>query len=147
MNDRFKFRAYDKKNNILVYCWGEATEEQRRLYETIYGKDETYNCWQCCQLDCLDDYGDDFIIEQCTGLKDKNGRLIYENDIVRVDGYDTDLSVMVDGYGCWCICPKGNPIKGSVEWNDVVKECFYDDDNISVEVIGNIHENPELLEG
>lgn len=71
------------------------------------------------------------IWEQSTGLKDKNGKEIYEGDIVkRVE----------DG---------GFDIVGVVEWSEKaarfwVKRYYYPNGK-KWEVIGNIHENPELL--
>lgn len=82
---------------------------------------------------------------QCTGLRDKNGRLIFEGDIVQLKnnlaGYmDNDYEyakiVWKDIYAAWVI--------RSGEWRD--DELFADFCR-EYEVIGNIHDNPELMAG
>lgn len=82
------------------------------------------------------------IIEQYTGLKDKNGKKIYEGDIVFFFTEHFDKATGgFDGED------EHNAI---VEWFDngfaFMDKVPYDP-NIECEVIGNIHENPELLGG
>lgn len=83
-------------------------------------------------------------VGQYTGLTDKNGKKIFAGDIVKTKeygrdcgnglncaGYDTFL-VKFDG-GHYCLTNKNR--------------VFYLTSNSKVEVIGNIHDNPELLDG
>ena len=104
---------------------------------------------------------------QCTGLKDKNGKLIWENDIVELFGHRGVIKYECGGFGigyrknidweeiqanimrvtgCENIlyaCENDNYISlWEIYWN------FNDEeDSVStVEVIGNIFDNPELLE-
>lgn len=79
-----------------------------------------------------------------TGLTDEKGRKIFEGDIVAfLDTYSTD-SGMAEGYCTGC-----------VKWDDD-ELCFYVTNRLSAEswevlneckVIGNMFDNPELLEG
>lgn len=78
--------------------------------------------------------------EQCTGLKDKEGRLIYEGNIIRHDTAAGPKSwPVVFKNGCFVL-----PYESGAAWlGKVIEHCPYDS---GVVVVGNIHENPEMLE-
>ena len=117
-----KFRAWYKPEKKMIYNIQNEFEERIEL-----------------GMDCFSDYlkNDDFIVEQYTGLKDKNGKMIYEGDIVKMPD--------------WAVEPKYKKVsfvKLSCGFEPFVNGCFecVSPDSEEVEVIGNIHENPELLE-
>lgn len=97
-----------------------------------------------------DDFDEGYIIvEQYTGLKDKNGKEIYEGDIVDAI-FPTKLRG-VEEHQIW-VCRFGIKRAGFVlnrETNARIFSLTFGEinaKNIAVEVIGNIHENDDLLE-
>ena len=120
MQDRFKFRAWDKIqkmyiNNVQV---GLSSYDHTSGHTEYLGFDDILNSKR-------------YEVEQCTGLKDKNGKLIYEGDIVN-DG--EQYAKVIFDKSCFCYDD------GSGWYEDLAFS------HTRCEVIGNIHENLELLE-
>ena len=107
MQDRFKFRAWDSIAKEYIF-------DSYALYELF-----------------VNDIDNSYQVEQCSGLKDKNGKLIYEGDIVT--GFFNNNKVIWDK-GSFCVDD------GSGVFDELTRS------NEESTIIGNIHENPELLE-
>ena len=81
--------------------------------------------------------------EAYTGLKDKNGKEIYEGDIVDTGEEYGKYKVVFSEFWCGFSFEGGKGRKT----RDGTEHPRFSQDWDSVEVIGNIHENPELLGG
>ena len=123
-----KFRAWDVVDKVM--------KDSFTLCNLIGGYDCGYRVDKDLPfIDEEDENNPDTIIMQYTGLKDKDGREVYEGDVVRykdryVDGF-RDAEVAFDECG-WRLD------------GDLMSDWRYG--SSSFEVIGNIYENPELLE-
>ena len=109
-----KFRAWDKKQNKMRQDFN-LSWSGKILFEDSIGSDE-------------------FEIMQYTGLKDKNGKEIYEGDIVRISDNHTEVINWI-GDGDWM--GEKQPLVGFIHNASIYKK--------PIEVIGNLYENANLL--
>lgn len=143
---QIKFRAWDKKDKKYLYSDKQefiCTTHSNGLGVTIpFDIDEKYGP----DVDGIDWADADLLmgryeLEQFTGLYDKNGKEIYENDILEFEG-KTLVVIWVEDW-CQFTMQRVEDYKSNAEdW------CHYDlfkSLSDKYEVIGNIHENKELL--
>ena len=134
----FKFRAWDKENKKMILPVKPAVA-------TEFYPDGSWNIINWATHE--DDEGtivksDNGEIMQFTGLQDKNGVDIYEGDIIRCSSMTNPGEVKWDNDGYWKVQGTGGynflgfTMIGTV--NSIDGETY--------EVIGNVYENPELLE-
>ena len=128
MEDRYLFKAKDC-NSIWRAGLLIGLQEGRCAIEEKDGSKWACNSKTICQ---------------CTGLKDKNGKLIWENDIcIRIvlptKRIKTNFKIAYVPYKC---CISAIDLDGS----NITFLSDYINNQYEVEVIGNIFDNKELLE-
>jgi hypothetical protein len=126
MNRQLKFRILDKLNRneeLLINNLGK-----------IFVIDQ--GCGQANEADDQENY----VIWQYTGLKDKNGKEIYEGDICNAGMVTGPIDFIIGGFSL-----ASNPLIEFLPKDACIFSPDYDPSWIDVEVIGNIFENPELL--
>ena len=140
MNDRYLFRGKRLNNERWVYggyyCWNDAAYIiQKDVWDTIN------NFADMIEIDPS-------TLGQCTGLQDKNGKSIFEGDIIKFDKsqgaviwgnencFNKDMANHSDG---WLINWQG---KDNCNRMDLGFWAYRG----GMEVIGNVHDSPELLE-
>lgn len=128
MEDRYLFRAKRLDNGEWVegyLSYPFCTKKGNESYY-FYAKDSLGFFCRCVV--------DASTICQCTGLKDKNGNLIWENDIVKINNSKANTVVAFRDFEIICTIPNEKYYKHRLEYDT------------EYEVIGNIFDNPELLE-
>ena len=122
VDSRFNFRVWKGKENRMVY---NVTYLNPLLLDPNIDPENKHN-----------------ILMQCTGMKDKNGKLIYEGDIIQIpDDYDT--------YGMFAgekreIYFNEGGFRLKPKWDKNSRGNWLEDTE-DFEIIGNIYENPTLI--
>jgi len=121
-----KFRAWSKVEQKMKYYDRDCSSPNMTLNGVLidsYGSNVSYQ----------------YEIEQFTGLCDKNGKEIYEGD--KYKDAEGIVSKVEWGLGEWSLFPidKKAPIR-SLYWRNICEKT-------QGEIIGNRHQNPELLKG
>jgi len=132
-----KFRALTKANNVMVF--GDLIVCPNGEHRIIWFEEKD-------GLPLAEDYNDfneavqSRTIGQFTGSLDKNGIEIYEGDkcYFEIKGLGAENSECYFAHGCFFL-----KVKGQEEPFPLFNYEYRDD--IIIEIIGNIHENPELL--
>jgi len=133
-----KFRAWSEKDERMYYDIEEISFDTEIGIVVGYS-DRAENYFPPSGYGPITSYVQNVILLQYTGLKDKNGEEIYEGDIIHIldpnaisQGWDIDVR-WSDSYGQWYL------LEGTLDL-----ALFEEADNC--EVVGNIYENPNLLE-
>jgi len=132
----FKFRAWDEKKNVMWYQYGSVPGVYKfQFSEILFIFDKSIHIKEHT-------YDKTYILENCplmqyTGLKDNDGKDIYEGDIIKwiysysefedlneLTEFDTDVIENIWDVDKWRGC----------------------ESHFELEIIGNIFENPELME-
>ena len=154
MEDRYLFKAKRIDNGEWV-IGNLITNVFFRLGQSI----PYILCPDKAEYDCFEDFTEENgifevrpdTICQCTGLKDKNDKLIWENDIVKDIFSDTCAPIKYGSYQNCFDSTKAEHIGFYVDWSGKYakryrKDLCYWINMVNAEIIGNIFDNPELVE-
>jgi uncharacterized phage protein (TIGR01671 family) len=133
MEDRYLFKAKRVNNGEWVIGYYGVIGKRNVIIEKYA---ENYYCPDTCESR----HGNQIhevnskTICQCTGLRDKNGKLIWENDIVKINNDKVNTLITFRDFEIICTIPNEKYYKHRLEYDT------------EYEVVGNIFDNPELLE-
>ena len=137
MNDRYLYRAKRMDNGEWTYGYLYGIWERKYI---LWGM--TNNVPDMTEIEPS-------TICQCTGLKDKSGKLIWANYIVAYYFGKTCAPICFGSYQSCFDNTKTEHVGFYVNWNDKCnyrKDLGYWINMIEADVVGNIFDNPELME-
>ncbi len=118
MKDRYLFKAKRLDNGEWIVGYLYRLSENNPPFVMLRKYGESYEV-------------DEHTICQCTGLKDKNSRLIWENDIVKINNSKVNMLITFRDFEIICTIPNEKYYKHRLEYDT------------EYEVIGNIFDNPQ----
>ena len=127
MEDRFRYRVWDKtKNGWLHFDFSTYPTYQDRIWQALTDGETFY---------------------QCTGLKDKNGKLIYEGDVL----YENMINTVFPKGKYWIVEWNNNTAQFFIELINKTGNSLTDTWHLArhsydYEVIGNIYQDSHLIE-
>jgi uncharacterized phage protein (TIGR01671 family) len=131
MKREIKFRAWDTRKglnkmyfNVSFIPYGDGWiggNPDHKFYQIYHGNGGFF----------LSDMKD-IVLMQFTGLHDKNGKEIYEGDIVQHNNWDYPFEVFFNQEKARFVCKMRTGLTQYIDYRQIV-------------VIGNIYENPELI--
>ena len=131
MNDRLKFRAWDKELNKMLIGHNQYGVDEPDFNKEYSSAGAFTRLWEAL---ARFEESNRFKLMQSTGLKDSEGNLIFEGDVVE-DIYHRKYSIKYQRSFCaYFLYPVDD------EFNPMA---IYPD--ISLKIIGNVYENSELL--
>ena len=137
-----EFRVWDSLRRSYLNKKDIAIDNLGNVFVFEGCNDNDSELWYARIL--VDPDNERYVIEQTTGLTDKNGTEIYEGDIVKYYPHHRGVPYRV----YWA----DKSAKFLIGRDGVIGQSFSDimhnlnTGHIALEVVGNIHENPELLE-
>lgn len=142
MQDRFNFKCWHEPTKTMYEVFDFNKNFIKATPDLVVTSIRTLNAMDC-------------VLIQCTGLKDKNGKLIYEGDILdlyvsskKLYRYEVKYEI-----GSFMLVSQDEIFDFPNVWNDYVyplSQLYYEYQNEEncideCEIIGNVYENPELL--
>ena len=137
MEDRYLFKAKRLDNHYWILGFLSVNKTGKYFIRPI------------CGSALSSEEVDKNTICQCTGLKDRNGKLVWENDIIKYHFGELYAQIRYGAYQSCFDSKKAEHIGFYVDWSESSnyrKDLGYWINMVNAEAVGNIFDNPDLLE-